>query len=577
MTQTDLRTPSRADTVAPKRGVWHSAWVVLKTIQARLRFVVILVTVGAIIGSWDTISAYYEKWTRPAGAETTARRDLEFFCPMHPQIVRDTGKDPCPICFMPLSRRKKGAGQADPLPAGTLNRVQLSPYRVLLGGVRTLPVERRPLVKEIRAVGFVEFDERKLAQIAARVKGRIDKLFVNVTGQMVRAGDEMALLYSPDLLTTVENLVNARRGGNAGLERAARERLRLWGIQETEIDDIAATPTEHSQWKIRSPINGHVIKKYQTEGKYVDEGSPLYDVADLSTVWIQAQIFEDELSLLQVGLEVRATTPAIPGREFHGRLAFVHPHLDQATRTLTVRFDIENSGHELRPGMYATVVFEVPVAETGLVGQRSAESASRGPLAVPEGSIIDTGDHKVVYREAAPGVFEGVEVTLGPRCGDWYPVVTGLKEGERVVAQGAFLVDAETRLNPAAGSIYFGGSGGSAPAPAVLTRPGAGAGEGAGPRTKNDPKIRSARAKLSAADRALAEAQDECPINPGTRLGAMGPPHKITLAGESVLLCCAGCEPEAKRDPAGTLAKVAALKAKTPPSTRPNSQGDKAP
>src|SRR5262249_23073609 len=187
--------------------------------------------------------------------------------------------------------------------------------------IQTTEVGYQALTREIRTVGFVEFDERKEKQISARVKGRIDQLFVNVTGQMVSAGDPVASLYSPELVTTVQNLVDAQRSGNRGLEAMARERLRLWDISENEIRDMQRTGRPITHVSIRAPISGHVIRKYQVEGKYVDEGTPLYDVADVSTVWIQAQVYEDDLAHLQEGQTVRATTRAFPNRVFLGKLA----------------------------------------------------------------------------------------------------------------------------------------------------------------------------------------------------------------------------------------------------------------
>src|SRR5262249_36894317 len=260
-----------------------------------------------------------------------------------------------------------------------------------------------------------------------------------------------------------------------------------------------------TQLTIRAPMSGHVIRKYQVEGEYVEEGARLYDVVDLSTVWVQAQVYEDELALLQKGMAVSATTLAYPNRTFAGTLSFIHPHLDQSTRTLTVRFDMDNPEHELRPGMYATIKLQVPVARLDATNQAwmdewrtrlaadlalHAADPGSGPLAaggiepllhmglqsallsrglvlaVPDGSVIDTGSRKVVYRQETPGVYEGVEVRLGPRMlapdgVAFYPVLHGLEAGEEVVTNGSFLIDAETRLNPAAGSIYYGGSGGT--------------------------------------------------------------------------------------------------------------------
>ena len=223
-----------------KHTLGWKVWQVLKTIQARLRFFVLLAGVGALIVYWDALNAVYEKWTRPATAMQTAGADSEFWCPMHPTIVRDH-PDKCPICGMPLSRRKKSSGEAEALPPGVLSRVQLTPYRVMLAGIHTAPVEYRQLTKQIEAAGFVEFDETKLTRITNHISGhsRIDKLYVNVTDQTIAVGDPLALLYSPDLDATMQNLLDALRVGNkeSGTDDP-RRRLQLWGVGADQIDEV---------------------------------------------------------------------------------------------------------------------------------------------------------------------------------------------------------------------------------------------------------------------------------------------------------------------------------------------------
>jgi Cu(I)/Ag(I) efflux system membrane fusion protein len=560
---------------------WRKAWwwfdFIILVKLARLRFIAILAAIGVIITQWDTLKAYHDKWTRPAAAADVGGSDVEYFCPMHPSVVRDNSKDKCPICFMPLSKRKKGSGQAEPLPAGIVNRVQLSPYRVVLAGVQTWPVDFQALTKEITAVGYVEFNERGQRTVAARVSGRIDKLVVNETGQMVDAGDELASLYSPDLLVTVQNLMEAKKSGNKVYLDSARMRLRLAGIDDEQIDEIEKSNTPQIHVKIRSPISGHVITKYVREGQYVQEGMPLYDVADLSTVWIQAQIYEDDLAFLPAGFEhgaeassssgvdMSATTRAFPNQPFHGRLAFIYPHVDQNTRTVTVRFEVDNPGHKLRPGSTATVTLKVQPKDVAALSETSGDSQrvemlrQGRVLAVPESAVIDTGSQQIVYREASPGVYEGVEVKLGPHMSEangmiFYPVLNGLERTDRIVTSGSFLIDAETRLNPAAGSIYFGGSGGAQSGSSHVTT--------ARPSTPEDPeaKARSALAKLSPKDREMAQAQGFCPVLSDNRLGSMGTPVKLTMEGQTVFVCCSGCEKQAFANAKDTLAKVMQLK-----------------
>jgi Cu(I)/Ag(I) efflux system membrane fusion protein len=575
----------------PELTGWRKAWwwfdFIILVKLARLRFVGILALIGVIITQWDTLVAYYDRYTRPAEAATVTASDVEWFCPMHPAVVRDNGKEKCPVCFMPLSKRKKGDVHEEALPPGVVNRVQLSPYRVVLAGAGTTAVDYLPLTKQINAVGFIEFNERGQRQVSARVKGRIDKLYVNETGAMVDEGDVLADIYSPDLYSGMRELLLAAKSGSQALAASSRERLRLLGISDDQLDDLVATGKANTHLKIRSPIAGHVIEKYVVEGQYVEEGSPLYDVADLSTVWIQAQVYEDDFPFLpqaqihkplpaesRDGMIVSATSRAFPNEPFLGTLSFIYPHVDEATRTVTIRCELKNPEHKLRPGTTATVTLEVPPADLEMLQDAAGDDPERSEkleqglvLAVPENAVIDTGSQQIVYRESSPNVFEGVKLDLGPRMTGpggamYYPVLAGLAAGEKIVAAGSFLVDAETRLNPAAGSIYFGGSGGSKSGSNVTT---------VRPSTPEDPdaKLAAALAGLSAEDRALVDRQKYCPILKNNRLGSMGPPVKLDVAGQTVFICCEGCKVQALEEPQQTLAQVAKTRGKAAPAGSP--------
>lgn len=555
---------------------WFHFLILVKL--ARLRFIAILVIIGLMIVKWDLLAAYYQKWTRPASVDKAASSDVEYFCPMHPTVIRDHAKEKCPICFMPLSRRKKGETKEEALPPGIVNRVQLSPYRVVLAGIQTWKVSYQPLTKEITTVGFVEFSEREMKQVAARVKGRIDTLTVNETGQFVDADAELACLYSPDLVVTVQNLIDAAKpNGNLALLQSAKDRLKLWGIDDKQVKEILDSGMANTHLKIRSPIRGYVIKKYVKEGQYVDEGTPLYDVADVAKVWIQAQVYEDDMAFipsakpsakegkdLKEDLPVTATTRAFPMEKFHGRLTFVYPHVDQDTRTVIVRFEVKNPDYKLRPGTSATVKLKIPpkkldLFERALTEDRKLLLAKGLLLAVPDSAVIDTGTLQIVYRELTPGEYEGVKVELGPRMQGpkevtYYPVLRGLDEGDVVVTSGSFLVDAETRLNPAAGSIYFGGSGSSKSGASVsLVKPST--------PEDQETKIKVALGKLSESDRLLAEAQAVCPVLKDSPLGSMGVPVKLMIQDQPVFLCCKGCEKGALVNPKKTLDEVSKLKA----------------
>ena len=487
----------------------------LDIVLVRLRFIGLLLLVMLFAAYWDDIRAHVEHWFRPpATAGATGEAEVEFFCPMHPQIVRaEMGK--CPVCGMPLSKRRKGAETG--LPDGVLARVQFSPFRIAQGGIRTSPIDWRPLEREIETVGFVDYDERKLARITARFPGRVESLAVDFTGVAVAKGAPLAAIYSPEVFATEQSFLSALRGlreaeaapapDSKAVERsrelvdAARQRLALWGLSPDQVAEIETSGKAMNTVEIRAPLSGIVTKKSVVVGDYVAEGALLFDVADLSTVWVKARVYESDLGVVSTGRRVVATSTAFPGETFEGTVVFVDPYLDRATRTASLRADLENRAGRLKPGMYLSATVRVPLSDVdpfksmprppsdgkaktvywcpmhtevvqdtpgtcekcgGMVLEKKEIPAGPGPkdvLAVPETAVIDTGKRAVVYVESAPGVFDGREVVLGPRAGDFYPVVKGLEPGMRVATAGSFLIDAETRLNPAAAGTYFGASG----------------------------------------------------------------------------------------------------------------------
>jgi Cu(I)/Ag(I) efflux system membrane fusion protein len=415
----------------------------------------------------------------------------------------------------------------------------------------------------------VSFDESRLTRVVARVSGYVEKLYVNKTYSVVREGESLAEIYSPQLYSTAQELLIALGSQvSSDLAPVARDRLRLFGVSDAEIDEIARSRAARPRLVIRSPRSGYVIAKKIEVGSSVEPGMTLLDVADLSAVWIEADVFEKNVSLLKPGQTIEATVEALPNITFNGRVALIYPELQTATRTNRVRFELDNPGGALRPGMFATVRIDTAL---------EAVSSSRTELpVVPERAVVDTGVKKIVYVEREPGLFEGVQVELGPRVQidensravDYYPVLKGLEPGQRIADAGSFLIDAETRLNPAAASTYFGASGGPQggrdessggrqperrpDAPAEKTDVGAKAGAPTAEETANI-------AQLPEEDRQLALGQRACPIT-GAKLGSMGVPYKVVLKGQPVLLCCPGCEGKAKDAPDETLEKVARLK-----------------
>jgi Cu(I)/Ag(I) efflux system membrane fusion protein len=595
-------------------------------ILKRLRFIAILAAVGLFIGYWDTVMNYWEKWTQPRGVSARALEPgYEFYCPMDPQVIRSTyepnGDVPkCPICGMPLSIRKKG--EAARLPEGITGRVQFSPERIQLAGIKTETVQYRAVAKQTKTVGYIAYDERRLSRIVSRVDGYVEKLYVNETFEVVHKGDPLAEIYSPELFSTAQELILATRGREKGispisrngpegaaqkldlspfpargggvgdLAAAARNKLLLLGVGRQEIDGIVASGKPSLRLVIRSPQTGYVVDKKIVVGASVDAKMTLFEVADLSTVWVEADVYEKDIPFLQVGQKVEATVEASPNRRFTGKLALIYPQMEAATRTNRIRFELNNSQHALRPGMFATVRINTPlegiepyksmaakagrVVLTGLSGKKGISPISRngpegasqkldlspfssenGPpqyefLCVPERAVIDTGSKKVVYVEREPGMFEGVEVQLGPRQDEYYPVIKGLKAGDKIAAAGGFLIDAETRLNPAAASTYFGASGGPQSSDRPATPPASSRHQG--DQAPDDENIKNIE-QLPEADRKVALAQGSCPVT-GAALGSMGVPVKITLRGQTVFLCCKACIAKAKKNPDEMLKKL---------------------
>ncbi len=347
----------------------------VRILFVRLRFILVFVVVGLIVGNWSAITNLVDRMTRPENAADRVLGEYEWFCPMHPSVVRPDDTQNCPICGMPLSRRKRGEAAATP--AGTLGRLQISPYRIRQAGVGTTAIGYRLLVREIRTVGFIDYDERRLAHLSARIAGRADELYVNFVGTEVRKGDPIYKIYSPELLTTQEEYIlavrqsadlrakadsdPAARQRAENLVRSGRDRLLLWGITEEQVRRIEQTQKAETHLVIASPLAGVVIEKDIHAGHYVQVGEDPYTIADLSVVWMLAEVFERDIGMIEVGQVVSIESEAHPGERFLGTVTFILPMLDPATRTVKVRVDVPNPGRKLLPGMYVSAVLQIPL------------------------------------------------------------------------------------------------------------------------------------------------------------------------------------------------------------------------
>lgn len=414
-------------------------------------------------------------------------------CSMDPH-VRLPRPGICPVCNMDLVPVPRSVADAD-------SRVlEMSEGAVALAEVQTAAVERRHVAYELRLVGKVRPDETRLADLTTRVAGRLDRLFVDFTGLTVRKGDRMVEIYSPDLYATQQELlaaVGAAKRQQVGtgsvlmepshmLVTAARERLRLWGLTTEQVDEIIKRGTVEEHVVLNAPVGGVVIHKNATEGMYVETGTHLYSIADLSYVWVMLDAYESDLVWLRHGQDVAFTAQAYPGIEFHGRVAFIDPVMDDRTRTVKVRVNVYNPDLVLKPDMFVSARVmasltpysravsqllerkwmcrfhaEEVAQEPGRCGVcgtallQAEEPASEDdsdvelPLVIPATAPLITGTRAVVYvrlPDREQPTFEGREVQLGPRGGDWYVVRSGLAEGEQVVVNGAFKLDSELQI-----------------------------------------------------------------------------------------------------------------------------------
>jgi len=438
---------------------------------------------------------------QPAGDERDIsqggpKKRAVWTCSMHPQI-RQPGPGKCPLCAMDLVPVESegvigSAGERE---------LVVSEAAAKLMDIQTAPVERKFVTAEVRMVGKIDFDETRVKYITAWVPGRIDRLYVDYTGIPVSKGDHMVYLYSPELLSAQAELLqaakaaeNIKEGGSELINRsilatleAAREKLRLLGLTQEQIAEIERSGEPVDHLTIYSPIGGVVIHKNATEGMYVEIGMKIYTIADLSRLWVKLDAYESDMMWIRYGQEVEFETEAYPGEVFAGTISFIDPVLNAKTRTVKLRVDVENPDGKLKPEMFVRAVVRAKVAQGGRVmdeamagkwicpmhpdvvkdgagscdicgmdlvtteslGYVKVDAPKEAPLIIPASAPLITGKRAVVYvqlRDKEKPTYEGREVVLGPRAGDYYIVKSGLDEGEIVVTKGNFKIDSALQI-----------------------------------------------------------------------------------------------------------------------------------
>lgn len=419
----------------------HNTWAVTRVILARLRFLSVFIIAALVVGYWEDIRNHIDKWTRPAVAQAAATQeqsDIEYYCVMHPNVIRHEPGN-CPICGMPLAKRKKGAPVE--LPQGVTSRVQLTPQRIALAGIETTEVSYRELVRDIRAVGVLDYNETKVAQLSARVAGRADELFIKYTGQAVKKGDPIYSLYSPEVFTAQREYLDARsrvralaQSGTAEARQdavdvynASMQKLVLWGLTPQQLDeldhDYDRTGKAPTHVTIVAPISGIVVKKNIYEGGYVSPGDSPLTLADLSTLWLQARIYENDAPQIKVGQHVQVRVESLGDQSFSGTVTFVNYQLDPATRTLAARVEVDNASGLLRPGMYAEAEVQLPVvAVTAPATQKKAgHDHSQSAKVFADALPLYVKAHDLLFTDQQQGVADllnQVVAKLAPLTGD---------------------------------------------------------------------------------------------------------------------------------------------------------------
>lgn len=394
------------------------------------------------------------------------------------------------------AREHEGHEAAHDMGQGTLHIAEAAQDRA---GLETAAVERRELTHSLHAVGKVGYNETGLATITSRVEGYVENLFVNFTGVEVKKGDHLVEIYSPDLAVAQRELLLGRNDPtDKTLLVAARKKLERWGLLPEQIDEFVRDGKVTERVTLMAPMGGTVTEKMVVQNSMVKPGEMLYKLANLDSVWLYLDIYEYELGMIRYGQEVAATTESYPGETFTGRVWFINPTLSEETRTVKVIVSLQNKDRKLKPGMFVSASVEVPLLADGTAAPSGVEGRWSCPmhpevlrdeaglcpvcqmtlvqipgkaepakpvaqaLAIPLSAVLDSGTRKLVHVEVSEDVYRPVEVKVGPRSGDYYPVLDGVKEGDRVVVRGNFLLDSQFQIAGLPSLLYPDGQAPSA-------------------------------------------------------------------------------------------------------------------
>jgi Cu(I)/Ag(I) efflux system membrane fusion protein len=358
-----------------------------------------------------------------------------YTCSMHPRI-RQNEPGKCPICAMELVPVETNSGESELIDP---NEIQITKSALALASVQTTTVKRGIAEKNVQLLGKIKPDERKISKLTARFGGRIEKLFINYTGQQVRKGQKLGIIYSPDLITAQKELLEALsyKSSKPSFYQSARTKLKLWNLTEQQINAIENSGKPKTNFEILSPISGTVTKRHIAVGDYVKKGAALFEVIDLSKVWVMFDAYESDLPWIKREDVIDFTIRSMPGKTFSGKVNYIDPFIDAQTRVAKVRVELNNPKQELKPEMFANGMLKSSIA------------GRTNKLLIPKSSVLWTGKKAIVYvkiPERGTASFINREIILGVKAGNFYVVAEGLTEGEEIATNGVFKIDAAAQL-----------------------------------------------------------------------------------------------------------------------------------
>ncbi len=378
-----------------------------------------------------------------AGSATEIRQ--LYTCSMHPSVIRDH-PGLCPICGMELIKKiDHTREEALPASAKMVDRLSLSPAQRVMANVATVSARQESLNKEVNAVGLVQYDQSRQTKVTAWIAGRLDKLYVTSVGSLVSKESPVAEIYSPDLIAAEQEYLLAIKSreqlknspftslaqNGEGLVASAKQRLLLFGVKESQIATLEKTGRSDIRIPIYTPQSGVVIEKMVQQGQYVNMGEALFNIADLSVVWVEIELYENEFATIHLGQQVEIRSRSFPDKLFTGKISLIYPFLDPKTRTIKARVEMANPGLKLKPDMFVNATIRIPLSPA---------------IVLPVTAVMDTGKRQVVWVESTPGTFVSRDVQVGERMHDKVQILSGIAVGEKVAVSGGYLIDSESQL-----------------------------------------------------------------------------------------------------------------------------------